>query len=298
MANIAFIGFGFVNHLNLRTVVLTSALVFVATYFVMLAVFRAYLGRRLTFLPVFTIGMVWFSVAGVSNALWAFQLAWYLVLLFLFAVIYFLCVRPRYRPVALTLAIIAAVAGSLSMVQGFLLWPVGLIALLWIWTAERKRYAEVAIWVASGAVTTLLYVRGYVFTAGCIGPAKNCSIAANASRPGHLVGYYFTLTGDVVGVAVRWPSVYEHLLGVLILAAAVFVIVRSIQTHDHTRVPLPLLMIVFALLFDLTVALGRAGERNAAGQQGRYTMPNLILLAGLVAFAWAHPPRVRAARGG
>ena len=104
---------------------LFSALVFVATYFLMLVAVRAYLGRRLTFLPVFSLGVVWFSFVGVSNALWAFQLAWYFVLLFLFATIYFLCIRPRYRPVALTLAILAAILGSLSMVQGFLIWPVG-----------------------------------------------------------------------------------------------------------------------------------------------------------------------------
>ena len=86
----------------------------------------------------------------MSNALWAFQLAWYFVLLFLFAAIYFLCVRPRYRPVALTLAILAAVAGSLSMVQGFLIWPVGLVALLWVWTRQRRRWAEVGVWLGSG----------------------------------------------------------------------------------------------------------------------------------------------------
>ena len=69
-------------------------------------------------------------------------------------------------------------------------------------------------------------------------------------------------------------------------------VVRELQTRDRTRIPLPLLMIVFALLFDITLALGRSGQRNVAGQQGRYTMPNLILVAGIVVFAWAHPPRL------
>jgi len=123
VTNVLVIGFGYVNRLNLRSVVLFSAFVFVATYFLMLVVLRRYLGRPLTFGPVFSLGVVWFSLAGVSNALWAFQLAWYLVLFFLFAAIFFLCVWPRHRPVALTLAIVAAILGSLSMVQGFLIWP-------------------------------------------------------------------------------------------------------------------------------------------------------------------------------
>jgi len=298
VSNVLVIVFGYVTRMNLRSIVLFAALVFIATYLLLLVALRRYLGRRLTFGPVFTLGVVWFSLAGVSNALWAFQLAWYLVLLFLFAAICFLCVWPRHRPIAVTLAIIAAVLGSLSMVQGFLIWPTGLVALLWVWTRERKRWAEVGVWSLCGVVTLLVYVHGYDWGAGCIGPAKNCSIVHNAGRPVHTSSYFLTLVGNVLGIAVRWASAWEQLLGALLLAAAVFVVVRSVQTRDHTRIPLPLLMLVFALLFDLTVALGRAGQRTVAGQQGRYTMPNLILLAALVAYAWAHPPRLHAAREG
>jgi hypothetical protein len=298
VSNLLVIVFGFVNRLNLRTVVLFSALVFAATYFLMLVALRRYLRRPLAFGPIFSLGVVWFSFVGVSNALWAFQLAWYLVLFFLFAAIFFLCIRPRNRPLALTLAIVAAVLGSFSMVQGFLIWPTGLVALLWVWTRERKRWGEVGAWSACAAVTMLVYLHGYHWGVGCIGPAQNCSIVHNAGRPVHTSSYYLTLAGDALGIAVRWPSAVEQLLGVLVLAAAAVVIVRSVQTRDRTRLPLPLLMIVFALLFDLTVALGRAGQRLVAGQQGRYTMPNLILVAALVAYAWAHPPRLRAARSG
>ncbi len=298
VSNLFLIGFGYVDRLDLRSVVLFSAVVFVATFFLMLVAVRAYLGRRLTFLPVFSLGVVWFSFVGVSNALWAFQLAWYFVLLFLFATIHFLCIWPRYRPIALTFAIITAVLGSLSMVQGFLIWPVGLVALLWVWTRERKRWVEVGVWIGAGAITTLVYVRGYTWGAGCIGPARNCSVTHNAGRPGHLAQYLFTLTGNVLGVAVRWDSAWERLLGVAVLAAAVFVIVRSIQERHNTLVPLPLLMILYALLFDLTLALGRSGQRNVAGQQGRYTMPNLILVAGILVYACGHRPCLRAARKG
>ena len=198
VSNVFLIGFGFVNRLNLRTVVLFGALVFVATYFLMLVAVRSYLGRRLTFLPVFSLGVVWFSFVGVSNALWAFQLAWYFVLLFLFATIHFLCIWPRYRPIALTLAILAAILGSLSMVQGFLIWPVGVVALLWVWTRERPRWVEVGVWLGAGTITTLVYIRGYTWGAGCIGPARNCSVTHNAARPGHLASYLFTLDGQRV----------------------------------------------------------------------------------------------------
>ena len=289
---------GYVNRMNLRSLVLFSALVFVATYFLMLVALRRYLRRPLTFGPIFSLGVVWFSFVGVSNALWAFQLAWYLVLFFLFAAIFFLCIRPHNRPIALTLAIIAAVLGSLSMVQGFLIWPTGLVALLWIWTRERKRWVEVGVWSLSAVVTLLVYVHGYNWGAGCIGPASNCSIVHNAGRTAHTSSYYLTLVGNVFG--------HRGALAVGVGAVARRARARRRDLRDRpldpdrdrTQLPLPLLMIVYALLFDLTVALGRAGQRTVAGQQGRYTMPNLILVAGLVAYAWAHPPKLAAARSG
>ena len=299
VSNVFVIGFGFVNRLNLR---IGRA---VRRGGVRRDVLPAAPGRPLVSRaparrssPSSHSASCGSASSGVSNALWAFQLAWYLVLLFLFAAIYFLCVRPRYRPLALTLAIIAAIGGSLSMVQGFLIWPVGLVALLWVWTAERKRWAEVGIWLGAGAVTTLVYIWGYTWNAGCIGPARNCSMTTNASHPGRFGSYFFTLAGNVLGVAVRWHSKWEQLIGVVIVAAAVFVIVYEIRHRKPERISLPLLMIVYALLFDLTLALGRSGQRSVAGQQGRYTMPNLILLVALLVFACAHPPRLpRGARG-
>ena len=293
VSNLVLAAFGFINHMNLKAVVTLSALVFVATYVLMLIAFRSYLGRQLTFLPVFSVGIVWFSLVGAINALWAFQLAWYLALLFLFLVIHFLCIWPRNRVLALTLATFAAIAGSLSMLQGFLIWPVGLVCLLWVWTDRRAKYSAVAIWLTSGVLTALIYVHGYRPGVSCVGPASNCSPSANASHPGRLATYFLTLVGNVVWVAVRLSPAYKELVGALLFLAAVAVIVRSLQERSHSGPPLPLLMIMFALLFDLTIALGRAGERLAL-QHSYYSMPNVLLLAGLVTFAWAHPPRRRA----
>ena len=42
--------------------------------------------------------------------------------------------------------------------------------------------------------------------------------------------------------------------------------------------PLPLLLIVFALLFDLIIAQGHLGEGLQSAGIDRFTMPNIILL--------------------
>jgi len=85
--------------------------------------------------------------------------------------------------------------------------------------------------------------------------------------------------------------VAHQLLGVVICLAAGFVVVQSIRERPRQTIPLPLLLIVFALLFDLILALSRLGEGLLGAGLDRYTMPNLILVVGLVIYAWAHLPR-------
>ena len=63
-----------------------------------------------------------------TNTLWAFQMAWYLVLLGL-AVTLFLLDRPSLTWLVLAGAMAAAVVGSFSSLQGLLIWPIGLVLL-------------------------------------------------------------------------------------------------------------------------------------------------------------------------
>src|SRR5579862_6313710 len=134
--NLVFLAVGRPIRFNIQVMVLLSALSFVASFGVLLRLVRDYVARPLTWFPVLVVGVVWFSLADTGNSLWAFQFAWYLVIFFLMAMLYFLLAWPR-RWSGLALATFAAVCGSLSMVQGFLLWPVGVLCILWLF--ERTR---------------------------------------------------------------------------------------------------------------------------------------------------------------
>ena len=87
-------------------------------------------------------------------------------------------------------------------------------------------------------------------------------------------------------------------VGVVLFAASIFILVQSWRHRDSTeRLPLPALLIVFGLIFDLTIAVGRSGAGVAeAVSFNRYVMANLILLTGIVIWALARnatrrPPR-------
>lgn len=305
MGNAVDVLFGRLDGLDLRSVILFSAALFVAAYAILLAMFRRYLDRPLTPLPVLVVGAVWFSVADVQNSLWAFQVSWYLTVLFFVVVLFALLVPTGHRSFWLTVAVLAAAGASLSTVQGFLTWPLGLICLCWGRSWARRVPIESATWVASAALMICLYLWGYDFgNNGCI-PSTSCNPSATVHHLGSATGFFFGLLGNVVPGGV--PPLYSPrstarfvLLGVALFAAAVFIVIRSWRQRATVEtLPLPLLLIGFSLAFDLTIALGRGGSgAKGAIDSNRYVMANLILLTGIVIYACKHlPPLLRSPDG-
>ncbi len=303
VGRLVFVAFGFIDHLNEQSIILFSAVIFVATYFVFLSLFRSYVGGRLSFLAVFVLGIVWFSLVDEQNALWSFQLSWYLAVFFFIAMMYLLLIPQCHRNLLFSLGIVAAVAGSLSEVLGFTLWPVGLICLFWTKPWLRRTYYESAIWVGAAAITAAVYLPGYsAVLDGCTAPSGNpCSLSFGLRHPDQLVRFFLLLVTSVFPTSsLNWntpPSYFGvlELLGVAIVVAAGTVLVQSIRARhrqDHTS-PLPVLLIAFAVLVDLMFAVSRVGEGlPVALKYNRYTMPNVILLVGIVTYAWTHAPKL------
>ncbi len=295
-ARLAFAVVGPLVHLNERDVIVSSAAIFVASYILLLSLFRLYTHAPLTFVPVLTIGVVWFSLVDFENSLWSFQLAWYLSLFFFVVTAYLLLVPRHRRTLVFALAIVAAVCGSLSIVQGFVLWPVGLICLLWKTPWSRRTRYESVIWVLAAVITAAIYVPGYnpSEAAGACGAGRaGCSLSIGLHHPGRVGSFLLALFGDVL------PAPYQNiaahvLLGAVICIVAIFVVVQSLREPNRQANPLPLILIVFAVLFDLSIAIGRVGEGlpTAVGPN-RFTMPNLVLLVGILVYACAHVPSFR-----
>ena len=296
VGRIVFAGFGLLDHLNLRHIILFSAITYIASFAILLVLFRAYLRRRLTFLPVLSLAVVWFSVADFQNALWSFQLAWYLVVFFFVAMAYFLVARDRYRNLFFALGIVCAVLASLTEVQGFGVWAVGLVCLLWAHPRVRRTSYECAIWISAAVLVTAIYLHNFNFGyAGNIcqtegGSKGSCSLAYGALHPVPLARFLAVLAGNVVPTR---PGSYvgvHELLGAAIWIAAALVVFQSVRDRRLGTGPLPVLLILFALEFDLMLALSRLGQGPAGAGKTWYTMPNIILLSGIVIFAWRYVP--------
>ena len=293
VAKLVFVLFAYIDHFNIRLLLLFSAALLIAAYVLLLFLLRSYLQRELTFFPVFLVGVVWFSLADLQNALWSFQVAWYLATFFFIATIFFLQVPRRHRTIFFGLGIACGVAGSFSIVQGFVVWPVGLICVLWNSPWGRRTYSEAAVWIAAALITVVFYWHGFD-TSNSQCPAQKCGAGYGLTHPHLLVRYVVVLIGNVVPTSFYslHPNLIAHeLIGTAVALAAIYVVVQSIRERRAHVSPLPLLLIAFGVLFDLLIVLGRFGAGpSGALNSDRYTMPNLVLLTGIVVYACAHLP--------
>jgi hypothetical protein len=301
-AKVFFVLFGLVDGFDTRSVILFNALVFIAAYAVLLLLFRHYLGRPLSPIPVATIGLVWFSLADVQNSLWAFQLSWYLTVFFVVAVLFALIVPKRRRKLWFTVAVVAALVASLSAVQGLPVWPLGAICIFWCQPWERRTYAEIAFWTGATFVTIVVYFSGYSYSEGCTLGGTTCTPVNPLAHPLAMLRFFLVIMGNVIPGGF-WSALASpvhnfarfEVVGVALLASAVFIAVQSLRYRtSRERFPLPLLLIGFSLSFDAILTLGRSSEGlSGALFDNRYVMPNLILLAGIIIYAWTHMPPLR-----
>ena len=298
MGNIVSVLLARADRFDLRLAILFNAILFIAAYGVLLALLRQYLGRRLTPILVLVIGVIWFSPADVQNSLWAFQISWYLTVLCFMVVLFALFVPNRHRTLWFAVAVTAASAASLSTVQGFLCWPLGAICIAWSQPWARRAMIETTVWLGTMILLLALYLPGYNFSNNGCFPAATCSPRVAFHHPLTALTFFFAVIGNVIPGGVVNPVhnfARFEVVGAVLFAAAVFILVRSWHSRvSADRTPLPFLLIAFALAFDLTIALGRsASGASGAVNNNRYVMANLILLTGIVIYAWSFVPALQ-----
>jgi hypothetical protein len=293
--------FAFFDRFNTRSIIFFNAAAYIAAYGILLALCRKYLGRPLTPLPVVILGLVWFSLADVQSALWAFLMVDYLLVLCFVVMLFALQVPKAHRTIWYSVAVVAAVLASMSFVSGFIVWPLGAVCLLWSRPWQRQTIKELSVWIGAACATAVLYFWGFDWhDTGCIA-AFGCTQNAALSHPLSGLHFFVVLIGNVIPGgyfgAPYPPQSYARyeVVGVAVCLVALYILVQSWRERaTRERFPLPLLLILLGLLIDAEVALGRTGEGLfSAINSNRYELPNLILLSGIVVFAWGHMPSWR-----
>ncbi len=282
--NLLFVVSGFLDHYNIRSLILLSAVIYIVSYFLLLRLYREYDGRPLAAVPCAVLGIIWFSLADVKNALWAFQVAWFMVVLCFLILLYLLTISSFNRPTILVLALIAAVVASFSAAQGFVLWPIGLFLLLWRTPWNRRTYLEAGIWLLGCIASVALFLHGYsqLIAIGVCPAGHGAYLDTYLGIPLGCSRFYFRVVGFLYPTASSATGAQE-ILGVVLAAIGIFVVVQSFRERRITpRLPLPSAMILFSILFDAMIDYGRFGYGTPALQ---YVMPQVVLLAGIATYA-------------
>ncbi len=232
----------------------------------------------LLYLPV---AVLMLSVVQSGNTLWGFQFAWYLVL-FALSVTLVLCDSPRWTWLMTAAAISAAIVGSYSSLQGLLIWPTGLVILLF--RGRQRRF--VLTWIVAAAVTVALYFVNFDSKLG------GTNDAALLHHPLKGARFFFFSVGNVIGTHGGNTSV---VIGVtIVLTSLVLVVWAIVRRGDDDAAPLGVALICFGLLYALTITIGRSSGGLDAGGGSRYTTFDLLTLVGcylvLLSKRGAHAP--------
>ena len=151
----------------------------------------------------------------------------------------------------------------------------------------RRTAVELVAWVVVGALATIIYFVGYSSNNG-----SHPGVAIQ--HPLDVAKFFLLAVGNVIPITSSTDLFDTEALGFVLFLAAVVVVARSWQEQRRVhRIPLPVALIVFAVLFDLSAAMGRLSYGVSYGLQARYEMPNLVLLVAVVAHGLAQFPAGR-----
>ena len=169
----------------------------------------------------------------------------------------------------------SAVVGSLSSLQGLLIWAPGLLLLYY----RRRSPVYLAVWAGAGVLTAALYFDDF---------SRSGATPAYLTAPHYpllAIRFFFETIGDVLGVPLTSTGTGADLVGAfgcLIVGLALFALWSGGRTRDtESAAPVGLALIIFGLLFALVITYGRTFGGPAGAAQSRYTTYNLLIVVGI-----------------
>jgi len=261
---------------------LFSAVLLMATFAVMARIFRDEIKRAPLWFIV--LPLVAFTLAQFENTLWAFQIAWFLVLFCIVASMSLLSSRDELMGMALAGAILLGVIASYSSLQGLLVWPIGLVALF----TRGHPYRLRCIWGLSGVAAILVYFIGFSYSNAGFQP-----MSTYFHDVGTTAQAFFIAVGNVITnqrVNVDPLGVHATVLIGIVLTVGACAVVASwfIEGRPSGAKCFIVSLVLIGLGFDLFLIPTRLFDNMIGGTPSRYATFNWPLLIGvyLAAVIW------------
>jgi len=223
------------------------------------------------------IPIVWliFSLRQTQNLLDGFHMQFFMVILFFLLAIYFLATSSGlgWR---FAVSVACGVLGTFSMANGLLVWPIGLIVILWIRQSEpkevRRSYLKMAaIWSLIAIAVFISYFINYVSPGG-------------HSNFGYLLQHKLTGLLDffVIIGSLMYYRYLAYIAGLLLLSLYAFAVVTMVfKTKARLSTALSLSLILFAVLSAVSLVWGRLNQGIEWGLESKYTSTTSLGIVGL-----------------
>jgi hypothetical protein len=282
--NLIVLALAYTTHFDVRVEEFLSAVLLLGAIALLIFTHR----RRSPATPLLwycPVAILMLSWTQYENTIWGFQLAWYVVLICFIGTLALLDAEKHSGP-ALAAAVVIAVIGSYSSLQGLLIWPAGLILLLY----RHRSWKLLMAWTLAAAATTSLYFVNLYrpqLDAYQINPFQHPVFAfklfifslgniAGKERP---VTLFPVPTRDhpFLGTASPWIIAF----GLIILVAALLAIVRTGFRHtERGGEPIGVSLILFGLGFAAFITAGRGLYGYASLSASRYTTLTMLVVVG------------------
>ncbi len=225
---------------------------------------------RIPWLYYCPVALVLWSFIPLGDVLFGFNLSWCLVMAGLAAAL-FLLDRPTPSRLVYAGAVLAAVVGSYSSLQGLFIWPAGLALLL----LRRRSRKAVSGWVVAAVATVVVYFIG--FNTAAAGGSR-----ATVANPLSSLHFLFAVIGNVVGSNIDphngAVNAVPLILGFIVVAIAIWAVVRTIRSGQRGGSPLGVALICFGLIFAATITVGRM--QFGLSSTARYSIFTLTIWVG------------------
>jgi hypothetical protein len=215
--------------------------------------------------------IVMFSFVQAGNTLFGFQIAWFLIMLALASVL-FLLDRPELTWQVFAGAVALAAMGSFSSLQGLLIWVSGFVLLYC-----RSRVKGFLIgWIVAAAASVVLYLFHFSST---VGGTNNSYVF---SHPLLATEFFFSAIGDVVHQQLPYAGLNVSILvlGISIVVSSVLVVIVYGFRRNDSASAVGVALIVFGLLFAVSITSGRTAYGIWYSDSSRYTSFDLLIVVG------------------
>lgn len=222
------------------------------------------------------------TLAQYQNTLWAFQIAWPVVLVTLVGSLAIL-LKPQPSLLRLGIAIALGFVASYSSLQGLLIWPSGLIIL----AARGLSRRAILVWSAAGVIAIPIYFVGFSYgESGTASPSQILTHLPTVVR-GFLISIGSVIPTLSAGIE---GDLLSEFIGLLLMIASLIVAVSWLREGRPAGPKSFCVALIFlTVAFDILLIPGRIVGSVTGGTASRYATFNWPLVVGLYAYAilWA-----------